>query len=154
MSEMLGNQYFLSRNFLKAKEAYETVLLRDPQNDFVKKRLIICYTQSGEIDKAFDLFYEIVKKDIDILITTDIIRDDCPCPELLSKYGNVKPDEESSRDTKLMLGMLWLYCDAEMSLEFFDSLAKEDTTNFKFVEVMNKIKSKINKSQGYNSFNN
>lgn len=154
MSEMLGNQYFLSRNFLKAKEAYETVLLRDPQNDFVKKRLIICYTQSGEIDKAFDLFYEIVKKDIDILITTDIIRDDCPCPELLSKYGNVKPDEESSRDTKLMLGMLWLYCDAEMSLEFFDSLAKEDTTNFKFVEVMNKIKSKINKSQEYNSFNN
>lgn len=62
MSEMLGNQYFLSRNFSKAKEAYEKVLFSEPQNDFIKKRLIICYTQTGEINKAFDLFFEIVKK--------------------------------------------------------------------------------------------
>lgn len=154
MSEMLGNQYFLSRNFLKAKEAYESVLGKEPQNDFIKKRLIICYTQSGEVNKAFKLFYEIVKKDINILLNTDIIGDDCPCPELLSKYENVKPNEEYSHDTKLMLGMLWLYCDAKKSLEFFNSLINEGETNFEFLEIINQIKSKLNKSQEYKSLNN
>lgn len=154
MSEMLGNQYFLSRNFSKAKEAYENVLQVEPQNDFVKKRLIICYTQTGEILKAFDLFYELVKKDIEIITSTDLVADDCPCPELISKYENVKPNGECSRDAKLMLGMLWLFCNAQTSFEFFNTLAKEEKSDKRINEIRNIIQEKINHIEKYYSQNN
>lgn len=144
MSEMLGNQYFLSRNFSKAKEAYEKVLLSDPNNDFIKKRLIICYTQVGEINKALELFYEIVKKDVDFIINTDILADDCPCPELISKYGNIKANSECSRDSRIMLGILWLFCNSEKSFEFFDSLVSEENIDFRIPEIRNIIKEKLN----------
>lgn len=151
MSEMLGNQYFLSRNYLKAKEAYEKVLEFYPENDFIKKRLIICYTQTGEINKAFDLFYEIVKKDIEVITKTDIVGDDCPCPELISKYGNIKPAGECSHDSKLMLGILWLFCNTNKSYEFFDNLANEEGSNYKINEVRNLLKERINQSKEYYS---
>lgn len=151
---MLGNQYFLSRNFSKAKEAYENVLQAEPQNDFVKKRLIICYTQTGEILKAFDLFYEIVKKNIEIITSTDLVADDCPCPELISKYENVKPNSECSRDTKLMLGILWLYCDAQISFEFFNTIASEEKSDTRINEIRNFIQEKINPIEKQYSQNN
>lgn len=154
MSEMLGNQYFLSRNFSKAKEAYEKVLQAEPQNEYVKKRLIICYTQTGEILKAFDLFYDIVKKDIEIITSTDIVADDCPCPELISKYGNVKPNGECSRDAKLMLGMLWLYCNTQTSFEFFYTLASEEKSDSRINEIVNIIQEKINHNEQHYSQNN
>lgn len=154
MSEMLGNQYFLSRNFLKAKEAYEKVLESEPENDFIKKRLIICYTQTGEIKKAFELFYEIAKRNIEYITDTDIIADDCPCPELINKYGNIKPVEECSYDSKLMLGMLWLFCNMNKSFEFFEVLATEESSNTKVIEIRNLIKEKINQSKEHYSQNN
>ncbi len=154
MSEMLGNQYFLSRNFLKAKEIYEKVLLTEPNNNFIKKRLIICYTQTGEIKKAFDLFFEIVKKNIELITETDIAGDDCPCPELINKYGNIKPYEECSYDSKLMLGMLWLYCNIENSIEFFESLAKDESSASEIIEIRNLIREKIKQKRKHYSHNN
>ncbi|MFN3871848.1 MAG: tetratricopeptide repeat protein [Ignavibacterium sp.] len=154
MSEMLGNQYFLTRNFSKAKEAYEKVLESEPNNDYLKKRLIICYTQTGEIKKAFEFFYEIVKKDIELITKTDIVADDCPCPELISRYGNIKPNDECSYDSKLMLGILWLYCNTEKSFEFFENLANEETSGSKIKEIRNLIKQKVHQSKEYHSQNN
>lgn len=151
---MLGNQYFLSRNFSKAKEAYENVLKAEPQNDYVKKRLIICYTQTGEILKAFDLFYDIVKRDIEVITNTDLVADDCPCPELISKYENIKPNGECSRDAKLMLGMLWLYCNAQTSLEFFNMIASEEKSDIRINEIRNIIQDKINDIEKHYSQNN
>ncbi len=154
MSEMLGNQYFLSRNFFKAQEAYEKVLEAEPQNDYVKKRLIVCFTQTGKILKAFDLFFDIVKKDIEIITSTDLVADDCPCPELIRKYENVKPNSECSRDAKLMLGMLWLYCNTQTSLEFFDNILSEEKTDSRIVEIRNIIKEKISHTENHYSQNN
>lgn len=154
MSEMLGNQYFLSRNFSKAKEAYEKVLETEPKNDFLMKRLVICYTQTGEINKAFDLFYEIIKKDIDLIIKTDSIADDCPCPELISKYGNIKPNDECSRDSRIMLGILWLYCNTDKSYEFFESLSSEEKFDVRISEVKNLIREKLFQGKEHYSQNN
>jgi pentatricopeptide repeat protein len=143
MSEMLGNQYFLSRNFSKAKDVYEKIALAEPENYFVKKRLIICYTQTGEINKAFDLFYEIVKKDIEIISGTDIKADDCPCPELINRYGIKNPIEECSHDAKLMMGMLWLYCDSKVAFEFFENLSSEENADNRINEVKKIIENKL-----------
>lgn len=151
MSEMLGNQFFLARNFKKARDSYEAVLETEPENDFVKKRLIICYTQTGEIDKAFKLFYELVKKDISYITNTDIVADDCPCPELISRFGDVKPNEEFSFDTKLMIGMLWLYCDKAKALEFFDNLYSINKNNLRIAEVRNIIIENLKQLNEHNS---
>lgn len=136
MSEMLGNQYFLSRNYQLAASVYSKVHDLEPNNLSIVKRMIICYTQIGEMDKAFYHFYELVKKDVSIIINTDLIADDCPCPELTERYGKILPYENNSMELKLLLGILWLYCDSEKSLQFFDQLSKEVPQEKKYKEIV------------------
>jgi tetratricopeptide (TPR) repeat protein len=125
MSEMLGNQYFLARNYESAAKNLQYALDIDPLNKAVRKKLIICYSQTGEIQKALNVFYNLIEEDIDCIINTDVVSDDCPCPDLVKHYGKIFPYEENSIDLKLMLGMLWLYCEVPTSLKFFKSVLKE-----------------------------
>ncbi len=124
MSEMLGNQYFLARNYASAAKNLQNALNIEPLNKPVRKKLVICYSQVGEIQKALNIFYNLIVEDIDCIIKTDPIADDCPCPELVSHYGTILPYEENSTDLIIMLGMLWLYCNANKSLSFFKSAEK------------------------------
>jgi len=124
MSEMLGNQYFLARNFSEAAKNLQYALDLNPLNKPARKKLIISYSQIGELQKALTIFYNLILEDIDCIINTDPVGDDCPCPELVTHYGTILPYEENSTDLKLMLGMLWLYCDAKKSLSFFKSVEK------------------------------
>lgn len=140
MSEMLGNQYFLTRNYSKAVSIYSRINKIEPKNILVKKRLIICFTQIGEMSKAFDFFYELVSEDIEAIINTDLIEDDCPCLELTKRYGMILPYEKNSIDLKLMLGMLWLYCDIEKSLGFFNELLVSNPEEKRYQEIIFKIK--------------
>ena len=85
----------------------------------IRKKLIICYTQVGQIKKAFQLFHSLIEEDIAVIIETDVIADDCPCPELVTKLSS---DENSSETLEkyLKLGILWLYCDSSNSLTHFE----------------------------------
>ena len=142
-SEMLGNKYFLARNYKNAAKNFQHTLQTDPINKSVRKKLIICYTQTGQIQKAFENFYMLVKEDLNFIIETDIVADDCPCPELIEKYGNVLPYEKDSFDMKLMLAMLWLYCDAKKSLEFFKGILVENPGDSRIKEIVSFIEKKI-----------
>ena len=144
MSEMLGNQYFLSRNYSMAAHVYSEVNLADPQNLSVRKRLIICFTQTGELSKAFDFFYGLVKENVKYLIDTDAVADDCPCNELAEKYGRILPYEENSSDLKLLLGILWLYCDVNKSLEFFKQLSLINPDEKRFSDIVFEIENYLN----------
>jgi len=124
-SEMLGNKYFLARNYNLAAVNFQETLKSDPINKAIRKKLIICYTQTGQVKKAFDIFYLLAKEDIEFIIDTDLVADDCPCEELTKKYGNILPYENESVDLKLMLAMLWLYCSTQRSLKFFKQLITE-----------------------------
>lgn len=128
MSEMLGHYYFMSRNFGKAAEAFIEVLSENPENIQVKKRMIICYIHLGKVNQAFDLFYEVISIDPNIIINTDTVADDCPCPELISKYGEVTPNSDQTYNMKLILSMLWLFCNSQISIDFFKSLSKDKST--------------------------
>ena len=86
-SEMLGNKYFLARNYNLAAVNFQETLKSDPINKTIRKKLIICYTQTGQVKKAFDIFYLLAKEDIEFIIDTDLVADDCPCEELTKKYG-------------------------------------------------------------------
>jgi tetratricopeptide (TPR) repeat protein len=140
---MLGNKYFLARNYDNAAKNFQYALQADPINKFAKKKLIICYTQIGQIKKAFENFYQLVKEDINFIIATDPIADDCPCVELTNKYGNILPYENESYDLKLMLAMLWLYCSAEKSLDFFKRILVENPGDPRIKEVVSLIEIKI-----------
>lgn len=142
-SEMLGNKYFLARNYENAAVNFQHSLQKDPINKSMRKKLIICYTQIGQIQKAFESFYQLVKEDINFIIETDLVADDCPCVELTDKYGNVLPYENESFDLKLMLGMLWLYCNAEKSFEFFKRIIVENPGDSRIKEIASLIEGKI-----------
>lgn len=141
-SEMLGNKYFLARNYENAAANFQQILLDDPINKSARKKLIICYSQIGQIQKAFDNFYQLVKEDIDFLINTDPIADDCPCLELTEKYGNFLPYESGSYDIKLMLAMLWLYCNVEKSANFFKRILIEHPADSRIKEIVSLIEKK------------
>lgn len=142
-SEMLGNKYFLARNYENAAVNFQHTLQKDPINKSIKKKLIICYTQIGQIQKAFENFHQLVKEDINFITETDPIADDCPCLELTEKYGSVLPYEDGSYDLKLMLAMLWLYCSAEKSFEFFKRIIVENPGDTRIKEITSLIEGKI-----------
>lgn len=144
MSEMLGNQYFLSRNYHLAASVYSKVHEEHPENLSVTKRMIICLTQTGEINNAFSLFYELVKTDVRVIIETDPVADDCPCPELTEKYGKILPYENNSSDLKLLLGILWLYCNAKKSITFFEQSISENPKETRYKEIVQIIKQHLN----------
>ena len=142
-SEMLGNKYFLARKYKNAAENFQYTLQTDPINKSARKKLVICYTQIGQIQKALENFYILVKEDVNFIMETDIVADDCPCPELIDKYGSVFPYEKDSFDLKLMLAMLWLYCDAKKSLEFFKRILIEEPSDLRMKEIVSSIEKNI-----------
>ena len=65
----------------------------DPLNKPVRKKLVICYLQIGEIQKALNIFYNLITEDIDCIINTDPVSDDCPCPDLVKalwKHSSIR----------------------------------------------------------------
>ena len=142
-SEMLGNKYFLARKYKNAAENFQHTLQADPINKSERKKLVICYTQIGQIQKALENFYILVKEDVNFIMETDIVADDCPCPELIDKYRSVFPYEKDSFDLKLMLAMLWLYCDAKKSLEFFKRILIEEPSDLRMKEIVSSIEKNI-----------
>ena len=140
-SEMLGNQYFIARKYDSAAISLHKALMDNPNNNQAKKKLILCYTQLGEINKALQLFQELIIDDIDLIINTNVEEDYCPCPDLIAKYGGILPYESNSKDLKIMLAILWLYCDAPKSLNFFKTILKEEPDNeqlFKITSILEK----------------
>jgi len=142
-SEMLGNQYFIARKYESAANSLREALLDNPNNNVVKKKLILCYTQLGEVRKALNLFKELIEEDIDLIINTDTKEDFCPCPELIQKYGSVLPYEDNSTDLKIMLAILWLYCDAPKSLSFFKKVFEDEPDNKQIKSVTSIIEERL-----------
>jgi len=128
MHEMLGNQYFMIRNFKEAQNEFEIAITQHPNNHKIKKKLIVCYTQNGKTEKALELFYIVARIDINIIFNTDVVKDDCPCPELIPLIENHEKLNTNSLDYFLTMGILWAFCDKYRSLEFF-SKAKELSPN-------------------------
>ncbi len=131
MSEMLGNRYFIAHQFSRAIPELENALSFQEENDSIKKKLIICYVQVGQIEKALKDFYELLKKDPSIIINTDPYQDDCPCPGLVNEWENKFNNQNTYNPNKyLILGMLSLYCDDQKSIQYFrEYIPNEDDRN-------------------------
>ena len=126
MSEMLGNQYFLARDYARAAAELYEALKSNASSKGIRRKLIICYTQIGEIGKAIDTFISLIKEDLEFIINTDPISDDCPCPELVFDMEQKFENSQKSLDFNLILGMLWLYCNVDKSLYYFNRVLQID----------------------------
>lgn len=138
MSEMLANQYFLVRRFSEAEKVYEKILSENPNNLLAKKKLIICYVNNSKIRQALELFYNVISKDISVITSTNIKDDDCPCPEIITKFDKINEPTLSHQSKLEILGMLWLYCDYYKSIQYFEKL-KEFNPNEKIYSDILKI---------------
>lgn len=139
MNEMLGNQYFLARRFKDATTQYERALLLDPNNNDVKKKLIVCYIQQNVLKLALKLFTDLIADDIDLITNSDPTKDDCPCQQMIYEIEN-SPSKLNGTERDTMLGILWLYCDQLKSRVYFHRLLKKEPDN----SVYKKISELIN----------
>ena len=131
MSEMLGNRYFIARQYEKALANLEEALLTSNTPDKVKKKLIICYVETGNVERALFHFHDLIRKDPKIIVDTDHYHDDCPCPEIIPNWENKQNNIEAPRGYFESLGMLYLYCDKDISIQYFEKSLPQ--TKFKTV---------------------
>ncbi|MDX1702296.1 MAG: hypothetical protein R3250_16835 [Melioribacteraceae bacterium] len=124
MNEMLGNQYFMARNYMKAATVFSDVLKEDPDNTNANKKLIISLTQIGKYTQAVDQFFYFIHEHVDAIIETDPEKDDCPCPDLVKNLEHLTRHGSESFTTYETLGILWLYCDLHKSIEYFQKAAE------------------------------
>ena len=69
MSEMLGNHYFLARKYSLAAQELERVLVQEPENKEVLRKLIICYVQINAADKSLRLLWQLIQQDIEFIFS-------------------------------------------------------------------------------------
>lgn len=145
MNEMLANHYFLFRNYTSAALAFEEVLQINPELYPAKKKLIICYIQMNKIREALTHFCGIVEEDPYIIIDTDPVRDYCPCPEIIYKFENDKINIDENQRL-MILGILWLYCDLNISTKYFKLIDSKNIHSHKInmiLSVLNRITNPI-----------
>lgn len=141
---MLGNQLFLARNYFRAAEHLEQALYRKKDDKYIRRKLIICYTQIGNIHKALEHFLTLIKEDIQFIVKTDPVADDCPCPELVLKMEGELNGNPDSFDYHVVLGMLYLYCDAKKSFHYFQRAYQIDQSNSMISSILIIIKKFLN----------
>lgn len=139
MCEMLGNQYFIARRYQYALPVYEKVLESNPDNLAVKKKLILCYLDEGRINSALKLFHEVISENVGFILDTDPVRDDCPCPQLIYDFENSMPKIEDELNMNITLGILWLYCDLERSIFYFQKASSMDKGNERLNSIYNTL---------------
>ncbi len=142
MSEMLGNQYFMARNYLNAEKELEPEYLKDSTNKGIRRKLIICYTQTRKFEKALDIFHSLVKEDVAFITSADKILDDCPCPELLDDFNRTHTIEDNY-EFNLSHGMLWLYCEETKSVDYLKLALKANPEDERLKESITIIEEHI-----------
>lgn len=119
MSLMLGNRYFLDRDYARAIPLLEAAVGEDPGCLGAWKKLIIAHQQVGDLERALGCFEEIVSRDPRSIIDTDPDEEDCPCPELCTALEKRLPWSPDPCSVLLSLAMLEAYCDLSKSLRYF-----------------------------------
>jgi tetratricopeptide (TPR) repeat protein len=140
MSEMLGNQYFLSRQFDKARQHFAEVLAKEPDNERVQKKQVICYCETGHVKDALILFDRITEENIALIADTDVVNEDCPCPEIVERMRWYEHVAANSFDFHCIMGMLNLYCNLNDSLTSFAKALKINPDHEQIRKIHERIK--------------
>lgn len=120
---MLANQYFISERYQEASYQYGEVLKKHPENYLVKKKLVLCYIKTGEIDNALKLFTELTKSNVNIIFKNEISIYPQICKDMIYEIENFNSNF-TQKEKYLILGILYMYCDFKIAEEHFQKLQK------------------------------
>ena len=140
MSEMLGNHYFISRNFFFAEKIYEKLPIYHSSNPKVLKKLIICYTQTHKITKALQYLLFLMARDIGTILEKNGNDEDCPCNDLILKIENNEIKYSTEEEKYTALAILWIYCNHKTSLNYFQIALNENPQNKYLIKMISFIK--------------
>ncbi len=143
MSEMLGNYYFHAKNYASALSYLEKANKVNP-NKFICKKMIICYLTLKEINKAVELFYNIIKEDLNFIINTHLEEEDRPCPNLIYELENGNEKLLNEYEFNITLAILYAYCDIYKSIKYFKLAKKENSKDVRLSEIIKILSKKIN----------
>lgn len=143
MSEMLGNYHFLNRNYSLALSELENSFLKTPTDICARKKLIVCYTQTKNLNKALDLFLVLLKENADCIIDTKLEEEGCPCPELVADLENGKIARSNQYELFIELGILWLYCNINSSISYFEKAYQIKTSDKRVTHIIQLLNSKL-----------
>ena len=145
MSEMLANNYFIVRNYVKARE----VFLRLPESvrnsDAVKKKLVLCEIFLGNPLSALDYLLPLVVQNPGFIFKTDLELEDCPCRDLICELEQRPGFSQEDDFCLLSISILWLYCSLENSLHYLEML-----TSLNEHPKVNELKFQIQKHINHN----
>lgn len=113
MSLMLGNRYFLDRDYARAVPLLEAARAETPEAARVLKRLVIAYVQLEELELALDRLELVLSRSPRAVIDTDPDEEDCPCPALCAAFERRLGSGPATYSVVLGLGILELYCDLQ-----------------------------------------
>ncbi len=136
MSEMLANHYFMIRDFAKAVNTYESLTKKPGISKAIRKKMIICYVRTFQIEKAFDDFSKLAEEDLAFIIQTDFNADDCPCPDIIAEIERNEIDFKTKYEKLIALGILWLYCDKKESLSHFTKAYQIDQNDIRLHKLI------------------
>jgi len=151
MSEMLGNQYFMARKYTHASVELEKAFVSSPTSKPIRCKLVICYVQTGNVEKAFELFISLCQEDVDFIIGMDPIKDDCPCLDILPDLEEELTQKNNSLDFLISLGILSLYCELGKSIKYFSMAHKLDKSNAKLKYILSLLKLRLTKDELVNN---
>lgn len=134
------------RNYLQAQEEFEDTLLSDPSNKPLRKKLIICCCQTNNIPKALSLFVSLIKEDADFIINTNTEDEDCPCDDLIFELERKLSLSQVKLTDLIALGILWLYCNIQTSLEYFYEAQKFSPSDESITYIISVLKYKLHRT--------
>lgn len=153
MSEMLGNQYFMTRNYARAIQQFENVLQEENNNMNCRKKLVISHIQMGNYEKALSYFLDIMAVDPYIIIDTEPEKDDCPCPEIVEAMKHEYDLNHPSAKLCNQLAMLYLYCDMQRAISYFQKSLNLAPNQLDIVNVLIKLRAVASLSKQNNKLN-
>lgn len=127
MSEMLANRHFASGHYEEARKGFEAVLRRRPGHVTARKKLTVCYVQTGRLREAVDLALGLMEEVPEALCVAaaQSEAEGFPCRAVLAAFA----ERGRSLDRGAYhagLGVLQLYCNAEAALGELGRAAEED----------------------------
>ncbi len=139
MSEMLANHYFLVEKYSEAERLYEDLVSRANPNLVVSKKLILCYLYNREIQKALNLFSNLVK-DKDLFLSLINESEDCPCGNVLKELETKRNSNLRIQDFYLILGMAYGFKDIQSSISYFKQYLAVEPNNVKVKKIIQSLK--------------
>ncbi len=129
----------MARKYEDALRIFEKCKEKGELNKNIMRKMVVCYTQTGKIQEAAKMLLTLINEDLDFVLNTDPVKDDCPCSELVKEYESRLQISVESFDFLTSLGILWLYCDLNKSVCYFKKASEIYPDN----SIVNSILSKL-----------